>query len=186
MAKEDKNKSKTYDLSRREKIIVVITFVVAVMSLLFNFLLNPFLDEVDRLNENIEQKTLLIQRYSSLANQKDDVANLYDSYEKILGKRIKDEDRMQYFFKEVEDYATKSGVVLEKIKPLSSLDKAGYKYLSIDIEVDGRFNSIFKFIHSIENISTCVKVEAIKIFPQEKSSMPLRAKISLSKLFFKN
>ncbi|UCC95460.1 MAG: type 4a pilus biogenesis protein PilO [Candidatus Omnitrophota bacterium] len=175
---------KARPLSKREKLILYIALVLFVCVLAFNFLLTPLIEKLTKINQEIEQKAFLLKRHYRLMRKGKNLLPQYENYKEKLEKGITSEELVATLFEEIEVSAKKFGVIIEKIKPQPIEEKEGYKEVSLEVELVGKLGPIFQFINKLENSPSFIKVSALRLLPQPRSSSQLRCRISLTKLFF--
>jgi len=166
--------------SKREKSLFYITILVISSVLVCNFLIIPIFANLSKINDEIEKKSSLLRRYSRLLNREDDVLSLYKDYQDNFDGL---QETMSNFFEKVKTIADKVGLKIEGVKPLPVKEK-GYKEISLEIELEGDFKSIFRFTDALETSPFFIRIIGFRLLPQFGESAKLRCRISLAKLFF--
>jgi Tfp pilus assembly protein PilO len=177
-------KMKVRKLSTREKMILYITLGLIVFALLFNFAISPLQDRLTEVNKEIEKKSFLLKRQSSLMQRGENILSLYERYRHALEEQEDPEEIVADLFKKIEAQATASGITVRKVKPLPVKENKGYKEVLIEIDLEGDFTAIFKFIVQLESDSPLIKIVSLRLVPQSSSSRVLRSRLNLSQIFF--
>lgn len=175
---------KIKSLSRREKLILILTIVIGVTVLIFNVFISPTLIRLSGIQQDIETKTALLKKYYHLMSQGESILTRYENYKSVIKKEAHPEDVVPALFKEVENMASSLSLPLETIKPLPLQKRQGYKEISLEVELKGDFPEIFRFINKVENSPSFIQVSHLRLAPESHSSSKLLCKITFSKIFF--
>jgi Tfp pilus assembly protein PilO len=171
-------------LSKRERNIFALTVGIVLFVLIFHLFINPFLDKMDGVNQEIQRKTKLLERYSGLLSRGEDAHLLYAKYKNILEKDEKPQEIIANLFKEIENSANKYGVKIKRIKPLPISEKKEYKEAFLEVELEGDFSSLFKFINHLENSSSLIKISSLRLLSGPKGSSGVLCRLTLFKIIF--
>ena len=169
--------------SLRERLILYAALAVFVCVLLFKFLISPAAVKLSLISQDIAKKTALLKRYSRLIGKGDRILSLYENYKENLKEGADPEEVVDMLFKEIESSAKSFNLSLDRIRPQPPEDKGEYKKVSLEIEGEGDFSSIFQFIDYLENSSSFVRIAAFRLFSQTASPQ-LRCRITLYNIFF--
>lgn len=134
--------------------------------------------------KKIERKTFLLEKYFHVVKRGENVFSLYESHKYALEEKKDSQEVISELFERVEIIATESGVTIRRVKPRSVEDKEKYKEAILDIELEGQFSSLFRFINNLEASPYFIRILSFNLLPQLRSSQQLRCRLSLSKIFF--
>ena len=171
-------------LSQREKATLYLTISIIVAVVLFNLIINPTLDKMSGINQEIERKTALLERYSGLINRGEDVFALYEEHKDILEKQIEPDEITNNLFNEIAGLANKSEVKIKRVKPMPVTKRGEYSQAFLEVELEGKFQSIFKLINNLETSSALIKISSLRLLPGPQSSKDLRCRLILFKIIF--
>lgn len=171
-------------ISPREKAILYITIGVIIIGVSGHFVIGPAIDSLSEVNKEIEKKTYLLKKQTSLLKRGGDITSLYESYRKTLEKQRTPQEIVASLFKDIEAAAKKTGLKLKKVKPLPVKEGKEYKEVLLELDIEGDFVAFFKFINELETKTSFVKISALRLTSQSSSSKALRCRLSLSKIFF--
>ncbi len=171
-------------LTSREKLILWLVLIIFAAVIIFNFGISPVVAKVSRLNDDIEKKTLLLEKYARLIGKGGDIFSLYAQYKANLWIDDLPHEAIAALFKETKNSAAKFNLVLERLKPHPLEKKNNYKEVSLEIELSGDLSSLFGFVNHIENSTSLIKVSTLRLSSQSNSTSMLRCKVILSKIFF--
>ncbi|MFQ5456365.1 MAG: type 4a pilus biogenesis protein PilO [Nitrospirota bacterium] len=152
-------------LSKREKIILVITVVFSVF-FLFNSLYLPKLKEVKRLtHQGNSLNTEIINLSNQLNELRNKVGEIDDS--EIIKERQKEvffmEDRLSIFLREVIRLGRSKDIEIISFRPLEREENGAYTMLSISMNMRCRFQNLNEYIEALENYSIPIVIKDIKI-----------------------
>ncbi|MCQ9206116.1 MAG: type 4a pilus biogenesis protein PilO [Omnitrophica bacterium] len=170
--------------SEREKIILNITIGIAVAVTVLHLVINPIFNFMKTTNKEIERKTFLLEKYFHVVKRGENVFSLYESHKYALEEKKDSQEVISELFERVEIIATESGVTIRRVKPRSVEDKEKYKEAILDIELEGQFSSLFRFINNLEASPYFIRILSFNLLPRLRSSQQLRCRLSLSKIFF--
>jgi Tfp pilus assembly protein PilO len=169
--------------SSREKFILRITLITGVVSLL---LYGWFLasDKLVKLDDDIEKKRDLLQKYLYAIGEKDRGYAEYRNYMDVLEDRRSPGEVETQVFKEVKNLAQSFNLTIERIKPLPLKETKKYKEILLEVELGGTFAPLFQFINKLENSPSFIRILSLRLYPQSGMSFPLRCRITLSRVIF--
>lgn len=171
-------------LSKREKTFFYLTIGAVILGLAYNFVVEPAIRHFTAVNKEIEEKTFLLRKQQSLILGGQDIISVYEQYKNTLDKEKDAEEVISTLFGEIEAAAAETGLKVKKVKPLASQEGREYKQALLEIDVEGDFVSLFKFINKLESGSPLLKIVSLYIASQSESSQTLRCRLSLAKIFF--
>lgn len=170
-------------LSKREKIIAVITTTIILLGVLTNFIVLPLSDKIISNNDILQKKTLYLARYFPMLEQGESAASLYKDYQDILDTSKSTEDVLNELFKQAEALAKKLKINLMEVKPLGSKVEGKENIVSLEFMIEGNFNSLFRFVNLMEQSSPMIAVESLDLASQAQTK-DLRCRIVVVKSYF--
>jgi len=170
-------------LTKREKTFVRAVLGTLVIGLAINGGMFLFA-KISELNRDIERKTLLLKRHSRLIQRGESIQSLYFNYRGIIDSKNPLEEAGTDLFKKVKSLTQSLNMTVERVMPLPVKERKDYKETALEVELGGDLKAIFQFINRVEDSLLFVKIVSLYICPQGGSGLPLRCKVTLSKLFF--
>lgn len=171
------------NITKREKTIFLITFVVILIMLCYNFLIEPLTKKITFANNEIGVSQIELNKIQRLLLEREEILSFYEQYAKdVKIKGASDEEAIANFLSNVESLARKSSVLINDVKPKPTKDFDNYKKFSFDLEIDGSIDNITKFIYELESSSEAIKVERLQISVKTGKDDILKADLTISKL----
>lgn len=170
-------------LSKREKLIISITFGAVIISLGVGGLIKGY-GKLTALNKDIADKSSLLRRHFLLVKRGGDIRSVYESYKRMLEVEGQDKELDADLFNEVKGLAEKFNLAIDRIKPLPVEFKANYAQVLLEVELGGNFKSIFEVINGLENSACFVRILSLRLYSQSGAAAPLRCQILISRMFF--
>lgn len=168
----------------RERLILYLTICFISLYLLFNFLIMPAVEKFSLLNEEIEKKSILLTKYSNLAQKAPAIISLYDNLKQGIKTEVNLQHETNAFLKEIENIADSSGLIVQGIKPLASKKDTSHTEIYLEVDCQGDMRSLLSFICSMENISLLVTIPSLKISPYRDNPNVLSLSLKVYKVVF--
>jgi len=168
-------------MTKREKLILFITIAVVIFGIVFNFFIAPILKESQRLNSEINITTAKLRRYLGLISKKESIQNKYDKF--ITGKNLSQESKDPFVvaLSLLEDMAKDANIRIVDIRPQTSKNLDLYKEIVVDLRTEGDIESYLKFLYSIENSLTLLKIKKFQLNSKPNSQL-LEGNFSVSQI----
>ncbi len=170
--------------TQREKLISYATIGVILIVLVANFIIAPLAARIFSINEEIEKKGFLLGKQSGLIDSGEDIVSLYENYRTALEQKGTPEEIVSNLFENIEKVASSSGIKVKKVKPFPVKDNDEYKEVPLEVDLEGDFAAMFKFVNKLEVEYPLIKIGSLRLVPQSSSSRVVRCRLSLSQIFF--
>lgn len=130
------------NVSKREKRIFIITIILTIIALLYNFIFEPGLKKLQILNNEITAKTARMNKGIRLRERRDSIIHEYNRYAKSTKNISK-------ILSEVESYADSIGIKTSNIKPGQAMEMGFYEEYVVELQIEGEMNNIIKFLSGV-------------------------------------
>jgi len=130
------------NLSKREKHILIITIFIILSALAYNFVLEPIFKKWNALNNEIAVERTKIVKSLRLLNNRDSIIGDYAAYAKSVGNIPK-------ILGYIETKANSLEIKILNIKPRPAFQKGLYKEHIIELQIEGYFENINRFISEL-------------------------------------
>lgn len=170
-------------LSKREKVIVLLTLGLGGGSLIYIFLIEPFLANINDMNNEILIKETKLQKIYALIGHKDKIEAEYEKFLKASSSNASDEAIISDILKQVEKIAVASSVQLNNVRP-ERLRNEEVKRLRVEITAEAGVSSMLKFIYDLEMSPFLITVERLQIVPSRTQPGYIETTLLISKLSF--
>lgn len=162
-------------LSKRERYIFVAAMAVIVLALTYNFVLEPFLKRWDYLNNEIIVKETEFRKAIKLLKARDSIVDEYSSYSSPIKK-------MSKILAYIEAQASSSGIKTDNVRPMPLVQKELYKEYVIELQVEGDFANINRFISNLINPPISISIKRFDLRKTSEGSSYLKGILTLSHL----
>ena len=170
------------NLSKREKTILIIAAICAVIALSFNFFIEPLVVKWKVLNDTMLSKEKLLKGNMLLLQRYDDLEREYSKYPKLIKREAAEEKEVQAVLSEIEKISKKSSCYILNIKPRATRQISQYKEISFEVTVEGDMPQSLKFMYGIETSETLLKIKRFIIASTSGSTGTLKSTFIISKL----
>ncbi|MCB9757466.1 MAG: type 4a pilus biogenesis protein PilO [Candidatus Omnitrophica bacterium] len=150
----------------------------------FDFLfLQKVTSKLKSLDRDIEQTKNDINRnvrflaYQEKIFKENEIYSVYQADE-----RKTEEESIAAFLKTIENLGTEAEVTLGKLNPADAVSKKGYMQYYANVECNGKFENIIKFIHKIDTTNNLLKVVKMNITGKKSSADEVTVSMKISKL----
>ncbi|MDP3143654.1 MAG: hypothetical protein Q8N14_06980 [Candidatus Omnitrophota bacterium] len=168
-------------LNQREKNLAVVIVSLALISGLYFLAYEPITKRLEDLNQEIQEKELVLRRGLELSSKKDGLLAEYKNVQGYLTAKGSDEELVANFLKEIGAKARENSVSLIDLKPQPKAGKApDYKKYLIDLSVEGNMEQVIGFIYGLETSGYVLRVERCSLSPKAEDSLVLKADILVS------
>ena len=172
-----------FNLAPREKNILHITIFIVVAAAIFNFIISPFFDKVTGINNEIAKKEYMFKKYQyfqAKSRQLNFSANSYIN----LTKSLTEDEAAAEIFAVVSEAAKKFTLNIQKIRPLPAGNGRLSKQAVLEVDITGRFSSIFNFISAVEDSPLFMRVHTFHLLPSGNSDNSINCTVAFSRVLF--
>lgn len=162
-------------LSKREKYISIVTLSFIAIAILYNFILEPGIKKWQTIDGEMAAKKVKLNKGVRLLERRDVIIQEYNKYarstkniSKILGY--------------IEELANTVGVRTSNIKPGQETDKGFYKENSIELQIEGQFPDIIKFLSELIKLPTLVTLNKCDFRSTPENPAIFKGTIILTKI----
>ncbi len=176
----DKIKEQWSKISKRDKIILGISFLVIPLFIYFKFYFYPTLNTIKKLKQerkNLQSKLISSQQKQAiLMNIKKQIQEknlILKKVERVLPTR----KEIPELLNSISEEATKAGLTITYFRPKKEEKTDYYAIIPIEIEVIGSFHQIIFFIDSLRKLERIVNTKKISLtkYSQSKKEIILKA-----------
>jgi len=136
------------------------------------------------MNQEIKEKISLLDKYSLLAAKSGDALSLYERYKNNFEEKGDSEVIALDLFREIKNSAGNFNLDIKRIKPQTVEKKKEYKKICLEVELEGNFSSIFRFINHLENLTSFIRISSLELSSRGGSLRQLRCRVTFFKIFF--
>lgn len=146
-------------LSDRERKILYITLAIIVGSLFDLLVIQDYSRKMKNFNEEIIEKRNSIKRDSRFLLYKDKILQEKEELKIYYADQVATDDEIKSDYNRIiEELSSESNIKILKIRPDEPVSKSGYILFSTDLECEGAFEDMIKFMHTIDSTSDLLKI----------------------------
>ena len=163
------------NLSKREKYIFIVTVAIIMSALAYNFIIEPIFKKWHSVNNEIIIEKTRLKKGLKLLDDRNTIINEYNTYAASL-------KNMSKILSYIEKEALSSGIKTANIRPRPVIQKELYKEYVIELQIEGTFSSINKFVSELINSPIFITVKRFDLRAVTGTSSYLKGTLILSKL----
>ncbi|PIU41212.1 MAG: hypothetical protein COS99_06670 [Candidatus Omnitrophica bacterium CG07_land_8_20_14_0_80_42_15] len=165
-------------LSKREKAVLFLCVGLIILSVLYNFILEPIAKKWIGFNSEIEIMRLKLKRSAEVVKRQRDIMDQYKSVSSFIKlDNASEEEEMAMLLDELEKLASSSSVRITNIKPRQSRESGYYKKYVVEVESEGNISGFSKFLYGIQNSRQFLDVEKLSLTTKGASSDLLKGQM---------
>ena len=163
------------NLAKRERYILILTATVIMLAVAYNFIIEPVYRSWRDTSGEIALKEIKLKKTMRLLENRNPIINEYNTYASAINNASK---LLGY----IEKKAISLGIKIANIKPRPLKQKDSYKEYVIELQIEGRFSDINRFISKLISSPTFITVEKFDFRTKEGTPSFLKGTLILSKL----
>ena len=158
------------DISKRDKKVLMIGGLAVVLFLIINYVISPFIESENDIQEGTEQKEMLLQKYERVINQRGEI-------EKKLAKMKREQSDLNKKLlkgstpslaaaemqKMLENISKKYDLELKSVKVKDAEESGEFLAIPLEIRLTTDLNSTRKFLADLEKNSKYLIIPKLKI-----------------------
>jgi Tfp pilus assembly protein PilO len=170
-------------LSSREKIILYAVIAIVILSLVYSFLVEPFIARWNNVNNRIDLLKAKLQKSLSLMKDKSNIDAEYESFAGRIKKSPSDEQEMTVVLHELEKAARRSNLKITSMRPKPARQKEYFRQFEVEIETESDMSSLMRFIYDVKKSPQLIKIEKLNLNTRGgQQAVTIRASMLVSKI----
>lgn len=169
-------------LKPRERLMVIVTGVVAGLCLFYRAAVVPAAERLEHLREQVTLKTKQLAADRRSVAQRDAVFKAYERYAHLMQAVGTDEEETSKLLSTVADLAKAAGVTAVNLKPRPTETSGLAKRYLVDIETESTLEMLTRFIYAIEQSAQPLTVDRLDAKQEEKPDAPLKCTLRISRI----
>ncbi|MFA5316065.1 MAG: type 4a pilus biogenesis protein PilO [Dehalococcoidales bacterium] len=174
-----------FNLTKRERLLFVVTVAAVAVWLGQRFLVKPVLDAKAGLDSKIESSTVKLEKGRRLIGREAIIKDNYNRMASMAKFSGSEEEETAKFLTEVESTAGSSGIRVNEIKPLPAQKKDLYVKFQCELEVEGEMAQIAGFMKNVRSSKSILAIEKFTLTSKQSGSNLLRCRLVVSKISIK-
>ena len=173
-------------LSRREILILIITLVLAVFFIAYQFVIKPMHEGAVDINERLRAQKELLMKARQMAAQKPLIEARYQNLVNMIGGADSDEAQMPTIISKIEAAARESNVHIANIQPQRSVVQKQARFLAVELEIDGQWLDIVQFLFLLQQQPNFYFINELNLEKYSDMTSSLRGRIVISRMCLVN
>ncbi|MFA5143628.1 MAG: type 4a pilus biogenesis protein PilO [Candidatus Omnitrophota bacterium] len=169
-------------MSKKERAGIAIAVAILLFAFLDRFVAAPIASKFRKINAETRMNEQQLAQNLRNLNQKDNIDAEYRKYLPYVKANYSDGEEVNKLLEVIENMARKSGLAIGNIKPQPPKQTDLYRYFLIEVEVEGRMDSIVVFLHDLAGSKELFRTTKIYITLKEKETSTARASILVTKV----
>jgi len=169
-------------LSKRERLIILVTAIVLATLALDRYVLTPFLDYRDALETQKQRSLGEMERATALMAHKHQIDPKWREMLAAGLKRDPAEAESQVLHS-VRDWSTETGLKLTSLKPERLPEKKNLQEISFQAVATGSMDAVSRFLWRIETAKVPIRVKELQLGSRKEGADDLTLQLRLSTLY---
>jgi len=162
-------------LSKRERYVFGVTIIFIIGAFSYNLLFEPAFNKWQFLNREAVAKKVRFEKSIRLLKNRDSIIKEYNRY----ARATKNVSRILSY---IESLADSLGIKTSNIRPGQAIEKGLYKEYNIELQIEGRFSEIMKFLSELIKPPTFVTLKKFDLRIVQENPDFFKGTIILSKI----
>lgn len=173
-------------LNSRETIILVITFGLIVIFIVYQFLVKPMQEGSGDIDDQLRVDQLRLLKEHQMMAQSALIAARYQNLTNIIGVADSEEVQMPTIISKIETAARENNIHIANIQPQDSINKNEAKFLAVELQLDGQWLDITHFLYTLQQQPNYYFINELNLEKYSDSSSALRGRIVVSRMCLVN
>ena len=170
-------------LSKNERKIFNITFVIVLFAFLDLLFLRPVLNRLHVIDEEIVSQKSSIKGDLRILSYKDRIQKKNEAFKKYISPKPQDDDVVNgNFLSMIEKLATQSKVSLVKSNISEKKEQKKYTEYYANLDCTGDLKDIFTFMHLINSTEELLKVVKVNMVPKRGTQSEVNVSMTVTQL----
>lgn len=165
-------------LTKRERVIATVTFLVALSWLIYQFPYTLQVSWAQSLKARVaSSEREILDLTAQITDLRGRSAEIKAGGKASAARELVDQKGVVLFLQDVTGEARRLGVSLVSIHPSQEIDKDGYKEISMSLDLKARYRELAEYFRRLEGLSHVVNVRKIRVSSCPDSSSVCSAQL---------
>jgi len=171
------------NITKREKFIGIITISVVFVAIIYNFAIEPLIEQWNTLGEEIRAKESLLRKNNRILRDKDNIERTHSEYTAYFKTEVLSaEEESAKALSSIEKVARNTNVRITNIKPLTIKSFKNYNKYTFRVTTESQIERLCKFIYELQSSQQLLKVERMVLKAKERSPNIIKAILHITKI----
>ena len=169
-------------ISKKEKLGIALAGGIVLLAFLDRLIVAPIGFKFKKINAEIKANELQLAQGLRNLSQKDDIARQYQKYLLYIKSNYSEGEEVAKLLEEIEDVGRNAGISITDIKPQPPKQVDVYRYYLIEIDAEGRMDTLMTFLHQLGSSKQLFRAGKVYISVKEKETSTAKASILVTKV----
>ena len=169
-------------LSQREKLLLFSTLGILLAAGMYGLMLEPLVSKWKSLNEEIVQKTILLNKNLRTLQKEKPIREEFEKYSQHTGFEGTDEETIASLLKVIEEKASATSTYITNIRPRPIRETPFYKEFIFEVIAESSLDQLAKFIFELQNSKELLKVRRMTLTMKSSKRQALKGVMEISKI----
>ena len=172
-----------HNVTKREKFLAIAAVSVALVAIVYNFIIDPIIGQWSELDKKIKDKEAVVKKYSRILRDKEAIEKRKAAYAKYLeSKRLTPEEESAIALSLIERTAHTTHVQITNIKPLTYKSFGNYSEFTFRVAAESKITELTKFIYDLQLSDQLLKVERMVLRAKENDPATIKSILNITKI----
>lgn len=146
--------------------LIILGLVLFLGVLYWNFLYQPYAEEMTALQESIDAKQQTIAKHQKVAEKLDTFRTQVSELEaklRTLLRELPESRELPGMIRRISDVGIRTGLQINLIKPQPEQRKEFYAEIPIQVRVKGPYHAVGRFLDDLAHLERIISVDGIQI-----------------------
>ena len=171
------------NITKREKILGVITISAALAAIAYNQVIEPLVKRWNTLEKEIRHKEVLLAKHSRILRNKNVIEKSHSEYARFFQtKELTPGEETAIALSGIEKLARAANVHITNIKPLATKSFENYNKFTYRVATESRIGELAKFIYDLKSSEQLLKIETMTLRAKERQPDTIKATLHITKI----
>ena len=169
-------------LSSREMLILIVTIVLSVLFITYQWGIRPIQEGALDINDRLRLDRAKLIKAQEMLAKKSQVEDRYRHLVNLVGVADSDETEMPTIVAKIENAARESNIHIANIQPQRSSTQNEARFLAVEIEIDGQWLDIVQFLRLLQQQPNFYFIDELNLEKYSDAANSLRGRIVVSRM----
>lgn len=169
-------------LSQREKKVLILCQVIAVMFFLDLLVIKPLMQTKENVGVQIASREKQLEQYAGIIGQYAAIKKEYDEYGSYFKQKKLNEEEVSSVLANIDSLAKRFEVNISDLKPGKVKEEGSHSRFSFELFIDGDLTQVLNFIHSLENKPYFFSVDGFRFERKSRHGELIKCRLSLKRI----
>ena len=172
-----------HNITKREKTFAIFTICVLLLSLIYNFVVEPLTERWNFLKKEIREKEALLMKHNRILRNKERIEKQHTVYSAYFKKEVlTPEEESASALSSIEKLARTSSVRITNIKPLSTKNFENYNKYTFRVATESKIGELTKFIYDLQTSGELLKIERMVLRAKERQPNVIKTVLHITRV----